>query len=107
MGKPVIPHLWRYQGLAVNDYSCDLDALDLGHPRLLVTVGMPVTRHPPYRSRRALLTHRAPTSGSDVQLQIGVWMHDTDFWEPSFDQAIHSIPVQLRTLTATTEHFVP
>ena len=27
-----------------------------------VTVGMPVTRHPPYRSVRALLTHTAPTS---------------------------------------------
>jgi hypothetical protein len=26
-------------------------------------VGMPVTRHPPRRSRRALLTHRAPASG--------------------------------------------
>ena len=28
----------------------------------LVTVGMSVTRHPPYRSVRALLTHTAPTS---------------------------------------------
>jgi len=27
-----------------------------------VTVGMSVTRHPPYRSVRALLTHTAPTS---------------------------------------------
>jgi len=24
----------RYQGLAVDDYSCSLDALDLGYPRL-------------------------------------------------------------------------
>ena len=29
---------------------------------LLIAVGMPVTRHPPHRSRRALLMHRAPTS---------------------------------------------
>ena len=28
----------------------------------VVTVGMSVTRHPPYRSVRALLTHTAPTS---------------------------------------------
>ena len=28
-----------------------------------VAVGMPVARHPPHRSRRALLTHRAPPSG--------------------------------------------
>ena len=28
-----------------------------------VAVGMPVTRHPPHRSRRAALPHRAPASG--------------------------------------------
>jgi hypothetical protein len=33
-GKPMIPHLLRYQELAVNDYGFALDALDLGHPRL-------------------------------------------------------------------------
>jgi len=32
-GKPMTPHLLRYQGLAVDDYSCGLDALDLGYPR--------------------------------------------------------------------------
>ena len=32
-----------------------------------VAVGMPVTRHPPHRSRRAALPHRAPASGDDVQ----------------------------------------
>ena len=29
----------------------------------LVAVGMPVTQHPPHRSRRAALPHRAPASG--------------------------------------------
>ena len=38
----------------------------------VVTVGMPVARHPPYRSRRALLTHRAPTSGADLQVKLPV-----------------------------------
>ena len=33
-GKPIITHLQRYQGLAVDDYGFVLDALDLGHPRL-------------------------------------------------------------------------
>ena len=33
----------------------------------LVAVGMPVARHPPHRSRRALLTHRAPALGFDAQ----------------------------------------
>jgi hypothetical protein len=32
----------------------------------MVAVGMRVAPHPPHRSRRALLTHRAPASGSDV-----------------------------------------
>ena len=31
----MIPHLLRYQDLAVDDYSCGLDALDLWYPRLL------------------------------------------------------------------------
>jgi len=29
-GKLMIPHLLRYQGLAVDDYGVVLDALDLG-----------------------------------------------------------------------------
>jgi hypothetical protein len=33
-GKPMTPHLQRYQRLAVEDYGFALDALDLGHPRL-------------------------------------------------------------------------
>jgi hypothetical protein len=33
-GKPMTPHLLRYQGLAVNDYGFALDALNMGHPRL-------------------------------------------------------------------------
>ena len=33
-GKPMIPYLLCYQGLAVNDYDFVLDASNLGHPRL-------------------------------------------------------------------------
>jgi len=36
MGKPMIPHLLCYQGLAVGDYGFALDASDLGHPRLSI-----------------------------------------------------------------------
>ena len=32
---------------------------------------MPVTRHPPHRSRRAALPHRAPASGDDAQAPEG------------------------------------
>ena len=34
LGKPMAPHLFRYQGLAVDDYGVALDASNLGHPRL-------------------------------------------------------------------------
>ncbi len=34
-GKPIIPHILRYQGFAVYEYSVTLDALNLGHSRLL------------------------------------------------------------------------
>ena len=61
----------------------------------MVAVGTQVTLHPPHRSQRALLTHWAPTSGCDVQLQIGIRMHNSDFWQPSFDQAVHTFPSQL------------
>ncbi|MBW2247758.1 MAG: hypothetical protein JRF62_11345 [Deltaproteobacteria bacterium] len=33
-GKPMMPHLLRYKGLAVDDYGFALDALNMGHPRL-------------------------------------------------------------------------
>jgi len=33
-GKPMTPHLRRYQGLAVDDYAFVLDALNLRYPRL-------------------------------------------------------------------------
>ena len=32
-------------------------------PRPIDAVGMPITEHPPHRSRRARFTHRAPTLG--------------------------------------------
>jgi len=34
LGKSVTPYLFRYQGLAVDDYGFTLDFSNLGHPRL-------------------------------------------------------------------------
>ena len=39
LGKPMIPHLHCYQGLAVDDYDFVLDASNLGHPRLSLIEG--------------------------------------------------------------------
>jgi len=36
LGKPMIRHLLRYQGFAVDEYGFTLDALNLGHPRLSI-----------------------------------------------------------------------
>ena len=36
-GKPMTPHLLRYQGLAVDDYDFALDASNLAHPRLWIS----------------------------------------------------------------------
>jgi len=71
----------------------------------MVTVGMPVTR--PVQIPASAANTPAPTSGNNLQLQIGVGMHNTDFRQPSFDQTFHTLPVQLFSLTATAEYFVP
>jgi len=38
-GKPMIRHVLRYQGLAVDDYDFALDASNIGHPRLSLIQG--------------------------------------------------------------------
>jgi len=38
-GKADDTPLLRYQGLAVDDYGFVLDALDMGHPKLLLNYG--------------------------------------------------------------------
>jgi len=40
VGKPINPHLRRYQGFAVVYYSVTLDALYPGHPRLSLNRGI-------------------------------------------------------------------
>lgn len=58
----VEPHgeQWERDGLVPRSIFRELG--DLG---LLVAVGMPLTRHPPHRSVRAVLPHTAPASGDD------------------------------------------
>jgi len=38
-GKPMIRHVLRYQGLAVDDYDFAFDASNIGHPRLSLIQG--------------------------------------------------------------------
>jgi hypothetical protein len=73
----------------------------------MVAVGMPVTRHPPRRSQRAELPHWAPTSGNDVQAQIGVRMPYARIREPAVNQSVHPFPVESTALAATKQRLIP
>jgi len=50
---------------------------------------MPVTRHPPHRSRRAARPHRAPASGRDAQAQSAcrTWSSTCDRGHPALRPA--------------------
>jgi len=60
----------------------------------MVAVGMPVTWHPPHRSRRALPTHRTPASGADAKALLGMWVANARRWYPFGYQPLHAIPRQ-------------
>ena len=54
-----------FQKRIVLDQHHHVDGIEiLLAPETAVTVGMPVTQHPPYRSVRAALPHTAPTLGT-------------------------------------------
>jgi hypothetical protein len=65
-----------------------------------VAVGMPVTRHPPHRSRRAGLPHRALASGNNAETHQRVRMADTRQGNPPGNQALHPSPRQVVLLAA-------
>jgi uncharacterized protein DUF3500 len=65
-----------------------------------VAVGMPVTQHPPHRSRRAALPHRAPALGRNAQALRGIRMHNLGFWKPPCCEWIPPLPGHAMTLAA-------
>ena len=72
-----------------------------------VAVGTEITLRPPHRSRRALLTHRAPTLDGDEEPLL--WPRMQDAWKrqvPVRDR-LHSSPRQSVPLAAAHESFVP
>jgi len=99
---PVYALSWRF---FVLDRSCREMAVvssDLGASLMPVgvAVGMPVTRHPPHRSRRAALPHRAPASGRDAQALRRIRMQNVGFWKPLGGESIHPLPGHAMALTA-------
>ena len=72
-----------------------------------VAVGTAITRRPPHRSRRALLTHRAPTLDGDEEPLL--WPRMQDAWErqvPVSDR-LHSRPRKSTPLASTHQRAMP
>ena len=68
---------------------------------------MPVTQHPPHRSRRAALPHRAPASGRDAQALRRIRMKDMGFGQPLRGEGIHARPCHPVALTASAQRLTP
>jgi hypothetical protein len=74
---------------------------------LMVTVGTAVASRPPYRSRRALLTHRAPPSGSGVEAMTRQRVYGSDWRKETGDELDEPLPVEACRLAASLERFEP
>src|SRR5438128_12528511 len=72
-----------------------------------VTVGTAVASRPPYRSRRALLTHRAPPSGSGVEAVTRQRVYRSDWRKEAGDALDEPLPagraVWLRRLSDASQ----
>ena len=68
-----------------------------------IPVGMPITRHPPYRSQRALLMHWAPASSIDAHAFQWIRMTDKRARQPLFGCPAHSFPCYTMFLTSATQ----
>ena len=72
-----------------------------------VAVGTRISPRPPHRSRRALLTHRAPTLDGDEEPPL--WPRMQDAWErqvPVSDR-LHSRPRKSTSLASTHQGAMP
>jgi hypothetical protein len=73
----------------------------------VVAVGTEITLRPPHRSRRALLTHRAPTLDSDEEPLLRPRMQDAGEWQVPVCDRLHSGPRYSAPLAAAHEGAVP
>jgi hypothetical protein len=78
-------------------------ALDAG----AVAVGTRIAPRPPHRSRRALLTHRAPTLDGDEEPLLRPRMQDAWEWQVAIGDRLHPSPRQPTPLAAAHESAVP
>src|SRR5262245_29862754 len=73
----------------------------------MVAVGMPVTRHPPHRSRRAALPHRALALGRNAQALRRLRMDHVGFWKPRGGEVIKPLLDQPMALPAPSSAATP
>jgi hypothetical protein len=67
----------------------------------MVAVGTLIAEHPPHRSRRALLTHRAPPSGSGVEAMQRLRVSYSHRRKEAVGHAGELIPMEERVLAAS------
>ena len=72
-----------------------------------IAVGTRISPRPPHRSRRALLTHRAPTLDGDEEPLF--WPRMQDAWERqvAVGDRLHSSPRKSTSLASTHQCAVP
>src|SRR5262245_21443379 len=72
-----------------------------------VAVGTEIALRPPHRSRRALLTHRAPTLDGDEEPLFGPRVQDAWERQVSVSDLLHSRPRKSTSLASTHQRAVP
>src|SRR5216684_3262218 len=75
--------------------------------RRQVAVGTRITPRPPHRSRRALLTHRAPPSGFGVEAVTWQRVYSSDWRKEAGDELDEPLPAEARRLAAPLERCEP
>src|SRR6202035_3406013 len=83
--------------------DCDNDHLGTSMPVGAVAVGTEITLRPPHRTRRALLTHRAPTLDGDEEPLLRPRMQDAWEWQVPVSDRLHSGPRQSAPLATAHE----
>jgi hypothetical protein len=72
-----------------------------------VAVGTEIALRPPHRSRRALLTHRAPTLDGDEEPLFGPRVQDAWERQVPVSDLLHSRPRESTSLASTHQRAVP
>src|ERR1700737_3363038 len=73
----------------------------------MVAVGTRISPRPPHRSRRALLTHRAPPSGSGVEAVTRQQVYSSDCRKEAGDELDELLPAEACRLAAPLERCEP